>query len=306
MIQPMTFTYVGEYLSPENRASVIGWLSAGMASAYLVGSLVVYFMAMTGWGDWRLPFLVFVFPVSLLGLVMVVKGVPTQKRLTHSPRTTKMYRECFQKIFGNRSTTSCVVGTALLFAGWQAILIFSASFFKIRFLISDEFNAMILFGTTLFYILGTLVISRFVNRFGKKTLTVITAILSGIFIIAYMNVPQSETILQNNSLPNFLTVVTLCYLGSLFFGMLVTTSTSLTLEQVPQFRGTMMSTHVAAWSLGAALGMIIGGGLELEYEANIVLGYKFVGLSLGTMILTTALVFYFLARDPTKDTEFNH
>ena len=64
-----------------------------------------------------------------------------------------------------------------------------------------------------------------------------------------------------------------------------------------------MSTHVAAWSLGGALGMIIGVHLSSVYEANIVLRYRLLGLTLGAMILTAALVFYILARDPTRDPE---
>ncbi len=75
MIQPMTYTLVGKYLPPEKRSSAIGWLSAGMASAYLVGSLVIVFLVMAGWGGWRSPFLIFALPASLIGLIMVFRMI---------------------------------------------------------------------------------------------------------------------------------------------------------------------------------------------------------------------------------------
>jgi len=275
-----------------------------MASAFFFGSLVIFFLS--GWGGWRFPFLGFVLPVSVLGLVMVLNGVPTKNRSVHLPSTTKMYKEGFKQILKNRSATACLVGTALIFAGWQAILIFNPYFFQQRYHVSEGASAIFYIGITLSYILGTIVISRYINKYGRKPLTVITAALAGICIIFYMNVSQSEIILLSNPLPNFLPALILCGLGSLFFGMLVTSSTSLTLEHLSQFRGTMMSTHVAVWALGAALGTFIGGRLLVEYETNIVIGYRLLGQTLGVMILIGALVFYFLARDPTKGAESYH
>lgn len=71
-------------------------------------------------------------------------------------------------------------------------------------------------------------------------------------------------------------------------------ATSLTLEQVPRFRGAMMSIRAAALSVGQALGAGVGGLALLLYD------YEFVGISLGGMGIIGAAIFYLLAIDPTR------
>jgi predicted MFS family arabinose efflux permease len=84
------------------------------------------------------------------------------------------------------------------------------------------------------------------------------------------------------------------YLANLFGGMRITASSSLTLEQVPKFRGTMMSINSAADGMGAALGAGIGGwGILLS-------GYEFAGWVLGSLGIISAAVFQVLAADPTR------
>jgi len=70
-------------------------------------------------------------------------------------------------------------------------------------------------------------------------------------------------------------------------------SYSLTLEQVPRFRGTVMSISSAATSLGSAIGAAMGGLALLLYD------YEFLGIAGGAMALVAA-IFYLLAIDPAK------
>ena len=280
MVQPMTYTLIGEHLPLEKRTSAIGRLSASMASVFIIGPPIIVVLA--GLGGWRLPFLVFALPVSLLSLMMTAKGIPSPTRSSHPLKSTQEYIKGFKGVFTNRSAVTCLIGTALLFAGWQGPLIYSPSFFREHFQISTGFASILLTCLALSYVLGSLVISRFTIRFGKKSLTVVTAGIAGSFFIAFTNVSYL-----------WLSVAFL-YLGGLFFGMLVTTSTSLTLEQVPRFRGTMMSMHSSAWNVGAALGTGIGGLVLLLRN------YEFLGLFLGAMVLAAAPLFNLWVSDPTN------
>ena len=88
--------------------------------------------------------------------------------------------------------------------------------------------------------------------------------------------------------------VVLWLLGGLFFGMLMTTYTSLLLEQIPKYRGTMTSLEYAAGYLGDAFGAAIGGLMLLWFD------YETLGLVLGGMFLAAALIFYLFVMDPTK------
>jgi len=279
MVQPMTYTLVGAHLSTEKRTNAIGRLNGSMASAYVIGPIIIGVLA--GFGNWRLPFLGFALPVSVLSFVMIVKGVPSPTRGSHPTKSTGQYIEGFKGVFTNRSAVTCLIGIALLFVGWQGPLIYSPSFFREYYQISTSFASLLLTGFAISYVLGSLVISRFVNRFGRKILTVVTASIAGCFFIAFTNVFY------------FWLSVTFLYLGGLFFGMVVTTSTSLTLEQVPRFQGTMMSLHSAAWNMGAALGTGIGGLVLVLWN------YEFLGLFLGVFVVTAAILFYLWVSDPT-------
>ena len=76
--------------------------------------------------------------------------------------------------------------------------------------------------------------------------------------------------------------------------MLFTAFSSLTLEQVPRFRGTMMSITLAAMNTGGTLGAGVGGLALILYD------YEFMGVSLGGMGLVGAAIFHLLVKDPTK------
>jgi predicted MFS family arabinose efflux permease len=76
--------------------------------------------------------------------------------------------------------------------------------------------------------------------------------------------------------------------------MLVSSANSLTLEQVPEARGTIMSLSTAALNLGSAFGTAIG-GLALSS-----FGYEGLGSVLGVMGIAAAFVFLVFAREPVS------
>jgi len=284
MVGPMAFAFVGEHFPPEKQVSVIGYINAGISLAFIIGAPVISFI--TGIGGWRWAFLGYVLPVPLLSLAIAAKGVPSpslsSSRSHQSTRSKVNYLEGFKEVFSNRSAMACLVGSAFSFAAFSVVMVYSISFFRERFLISIEFSSTLIIGLSLSFTLGSLIIGRFVTRFGRKPLTVVTAVVMGIFISSYMNVP------------NFWLSLTLSCLGALFFGMMSTTSTSLTLEQVPRFRGTMMSINIAAYRMGEAIGAGFGGLTLLLFD------YEILGISLGAMGIAAAFVFYLLVNDPTK------
>jgi predicted MFS family arabinose efflux permease len=69
---------------------------------------------------------------------------------------------------------------------------------------------------------------------------------------------------------------------------------SLSLEMVPEYRGTMMSTKVFSDGIGAALGTGLGGLMLLSY------GYGGQGVFTGTMAIIATIIIYLLVIDPTK------
>jgi predicted MFS family arabinose efflux permease len=280
MVAPMAFALVGEHFALEMRPNAIGWIMTGAAVSYLVGSPAIGFIA--DFGGWRLAFLGYVLPVSLLTLMLAAKGLPTTVRGPQVAMSRGSYFEGFKGVFSNRSADACLIGSALVMATYQAVLVYSASFYRQRFLVSTGLASIFVLGGALFFTLGAMVSGRFVKRIGRKPLTVLTSFLGGIFIVSY------------TSLPNLWLSLAARFLGGLFIGMTSTASNSLTLEQTPKFRGTMMSVNSAAGNMGSTLGAGVGG------LALLLFNYEGMAISLGVMGLVGAVIFHLLAIDPTR------
>jgi len=280
MTGPMSYALVGEYFSQERRGGAIGWIVAAAALAYVIGSPVAGIVSDL-WG-WRMAFLGFVLPVLLLSLLLAVKGLPSLSSSHQAKASIRDYSEGFREVFSNRSAVACLVGSALSGAAWMGILIYAMSFFRQQFSMAMGLVSIIVVGAALCYTLGGLVAGRLVSRLGRKSLSVLAVLLTGVFVASYTNVSNSWM------------SVALMILGSLFSGLRYAASTSLTLEQVPRFRGTMMSANHATVAMADALGSGVGG------LAILTLGYGAMATILGAMGIAAAIVFQLLAKDPTK------
>ncbi|MFQ6124226.1 MAG: MFS transporter [Candidatus Heimdallarchaeota archaeon] len=282
IVEPMLFSLVGEHFPLEKRTNAIGWVLTGVSLSSLIGAPIIGFIVSLEFGNWRLAFLMYVLPVSLLGIAMAAKGVPTPSQQPHHPIVKGKYLEGFKEIFTNRSAMMCLVGAALSIAGFQAIVLYGASYFRQRFQLSIEYVSFLFPVFSLCYIFGNQISSRVVNQYGRKLITVLSAFFAGILVISFMNVPNI-----------WLAYLFTC-LGGMLFGMLATASFSLTLEQVPRFRGTMMSLRSASTSMGAALGAGVGGLALFWWD------FESVGIALGALSIAAAIIFNILVFDPTS------
>jgi len=97
----------------------------------------------------------------------------------------KSYLACFKEVLLNKSASFCLLGSVFRTAYFIAILLYVPSFVRQKFLVSTDYASIILLVGAIFYTLGSLASTWFVNRFGRKSSTVLTLLLSGIFIILY-------------------------------------------------------------------------------------------------------------------------
>ncbi len=229
-----------------------------------------------------MAFLGFVLPIALLGLLLTIRGLPSTYS-SHLPNTSMgSYLEGFKAVISNRSASACLVGTVLSTATWFSFVIYFASFFRQRFLVSIDFVSVIIIGTSLSSVLGSIVCGRLVNRFGRKSLTVFSGFLVGVLAYSVTNVS------------NLWLSITFSIIFCIFAAIMITAFSSLTLEQVPRFRGTMMSLSSAAMSMGDVIGGAVGGLLLIKFD------YGVLGFTFGALAVVGASVFHFLAIDTTK------
>jgi len=281
MVSPMTIALIGDHFPVEKRTNTVGLVIAAGALSYLIGAPITASVA--GLGGWRLPLIGFVIPIILASLLLAFFGLPSTSG-SHKPTVNgKTYLRSFKVVLSNRSATACLIGDVLRSAAFIVILIFVTSFFRQRFLVSTDFASIVILGAASCYAFGSLVSGRLVNRLGRKPSTVLTALLASVFTISYAYVP------------NLWLSLALSFVASWFFGMVASASSCLALEQIPKFRGTMMSVDTAAISLGSALGTVVGGPALLSFD------YEGLGMALGVMGVAAALIFYFLTIDPTRE-----
>jgi predicted MFS family arabinose efflux permease len=278
IVNPMTFALIGEHLRLEKRAGAIGWVVAGGALVYVVGAPIIAFMS--GLGGWRFPLSAFVLPVLLVSLLIGFVGLPSASRNSDISAKTATSSN-FKQIFLNKSALACLIGDTLRSAAFVAIVLYATSFFRQRFLLSTDNASLVLLGGATFYVFGSLSAGKFINRLGRKSSTALTALLSGIFTISYVFAT------------NIWISMALMLVASWFFGIVASSANSLTLEQIPKHRGTMMSIDTALINAGSAIGSTTG-GLALLY-----LNYEGLGSVLGAMGIAAAVVFLLLSRDPT-------
>ncbi len=277
-VGPMAFTLVAENFPPQGRANAISWIIAGMSAAYLVGSPIIGYLS--GFVGWRGSFLWFVLPVSLVGFFLAIRFIPSGQQATQEKKAQIGIIESYKRVLTNISALACLVGSALISTAYMAMVSYAPSFFREQFGLSTAQASLIVIGYSIFFITGTRLSGRLIERFGRKTMMLWPAALASLTIFAYLNIP----ILWLSMLTRFL--------GSAFSAIVFTAVNALTLEQVPHLRGTVMSLNQATFSLGGVLGTGFGGLIVFLY------GYQTMGLTHGALMFIAMLILHYLAKEP--------
>jgi len=283
MVNPMAFALVGKHLPVGRRPNAVGGIVAGGALVYVVGAPIIALVA--GVGGWRLPLAGFVAPVLVFGFLFSSVGLPSV-RAGEEPRAEKgTYYRSFKEVFTSRSAVACLLGDLLRSASFVAVVFYSASFVRQRFQASTDVASVVIIAAAMSYVIGSLVSGSIVNRLGRKPSVVLAALMAGPFTAAFVFAPD------------FYVSVALVIIASWFFGLVASAANSLTLEQAPRFRGTMMSIDTAALNFGSAVGTVVGG------LALLLFGYEGLGIILGALCIVGAIIWGLFAIDPTMTSE---
>jgi len=280
MIMPMTTSLVAKHLPLERRTSAIGMMTATLAVSMVIGTPIIQYIS--DFGGWRQPYLFYALPFAVLSLLLSFMGLPPEPKAERNSSRRGSLLSGYNGVLSNRSALACLVGNALAGATFSGLQLYSISFLREYFLLSKVVASYFLVGAALIYTLGALISSRFVKKFGRKKVTYISALLTGIFTFIFTVVPIL-----------WVTMV-IAFLALLFAGIRATAHVSLVIEQVPEFRGTIMSLSAAFINLGTAFGSGLGGLALLWY------GYFAVGPALGLFAIVASVIVYFMAVDPTK------
>jgi predicted MFS family arabinose efflux permease len=281
MVTPTSQTLVGEHIDVDYRPKAISYMlmSFTLVSA-LVSSPVINQLAV--WGGWQLPFLGYVLPGAVIGLLFAYLGIPESGTDTREIDKNKSYMSVFKEILSNRSALACIACAALGTASFTSVGTYGVSSFVERFGMSPEWRAPMWSVLTFTGSVGSYLSGVFVARFGRRPVSILSALLMGLFTISFTNVNE------------FWLSAVLITLNGIMWTIWYPATTSLTLEQNPQLRGSIMSLNDASNNFGAALGVGIGGFILLQSD------YGSLGLLLGGLGVVASVLYYFFSVDPTR------
>ena len=227
---------------------------------------------------WRTVFLIYILPVTLLSLLATQLAIPL-KDDDKGVKPSYDVLHSFRTVLRDDSALACLLGSAFLMAAFQAILVFSASYYREVFGLPVSVVSNIVVIGALTFTAGSVGSSRFVVRFGKKPVMVASSLLGALFIGLYTNTTDFWVSMSSRLLAGFFIAVAFSGLNAMM------------LDQVPRFRGTVMSLNSALGSLGSALGAFIGGMLLLVW------GYAQVAIFLGFFGVLGALIVYYRSKE---------
>jgi len=277
MVEPMVSTLIAEHFPVERRPKIVGWVNAGGGLSYIVGASAIGFIAGV-WG-WRMAFLGYAMILPLLAFLLSYLGLPS---LDREPRTSQLnLTEGFKAILSNRSAVACLLGNFLASAMGMGIYFYSFSFLRESYQMTPGWTAIVFSTASVCFFLGSLVSGTFIDRLGRKTATISSLLLFSLSTILYTN------------LAYIWLGVALTILGHMFGALQYSASGSLSLEQVPRFRGSMMSINSAAGYSGVALGTALGGFMLISFN------WSTLGMVLGAIGIVGAIIYHTFALDQT-------
>lgn len=272
MVYPMTTTYIARFYPVEKRTDAIGKLIAGRSIASMIAPIIIG--AVVSRSNWRWGFLGYSLPLVVLSIVLVFIGIP-QARLESKTGGDIKFLDGLRNVAANRSATACIISGVLAITPFTAISVFNGSYLRQHFLLPMETVSMLMPLYAVFVTIGLLTSGRLVSRLGLKRIVVFTTFFEALAYLVYFAV----------GLPLIFALVFSSF-GALMTGIRISTSNSLNLEQVPRFRGTMMSMNAAASGLGGVIGASVGGYLLMQ------IGYWGLGLIVSLLGFVATVIYH--------------
>jgi predicted MFS family arabinose efflux permease len=242
---PMTTTLVGEYYPREERGRIMGLLGMGGGVAFLVGGTVASYIAK--YGGWRMAFLGFAGLIGGLGLVFTLVFLPK----SNAKGNGESFTDGLSIIMRNNGALRSLAIALLASISVQGLYLYCFSFLKEVFFTGTIETGLIYTGTAVFFIAGSYITSKLISGLGPRRITAIGLLGISLATLTY------------HFAPSFLLSVSAIMTGNLLDALRFNGNNALSLDQVPEQKGAMMSLHSASTQLGYAIGAGLGGVILL-------------------------------------------
>lgn len=254
MVFPMLGTIIGETLPSEERSKALGLINAGQPISFVIGSPIVAYIASKQ--GWRMSFLFYMLPIVTISFLITYFGIP-KTRSKKEDNTASGNLSGYKGVISNKSALSCLLGATIfqasMFTSWTYVI----SYLRQSFMISQSWTTILISLMAVCAAIGSLTVGRIVSKYDKKLATTFLSLLLGLSVIILYN--------SGNLWVSLAVIFPWAYVA----GAGYVSGDALTLDQVPQYRGTLMSLNMVARSIGITLGGILGGSLLILFDYNI-------------------------------------
>jgi predicted MFS family arabinose efflux permease len=280
MVAIMVLTLIGDVLPLHKKGWAIGLVvSMSFITNVIVASLGGFIAQAAGWR----AFLEFVmFPFSLACLIVGFLVFPSKINQT-AVAEKPAYSKAFREVFSNKSAIACMIAYAVI-AVFTLTPMYAPSFYRANFASTVSAAGLYSAGVGATGIFGGLLAGRYLNLVGRKKLTITAAILAGIFDMIFTLVPNLW--------------LSIAFWGAAAFtiSMSLPAFNGLIMEQVPSYRGTMMSITHSFRALGVIAGLLLSSFILAAFSNN----YQILMVLFGAAAVISALIVLALTKDPCK------
>lgn len=276
IIGTITYTLIGDFLPIEQRGKAVGLTVAVQSGAFIVGSPLASCIII--FSNWQAAFLWSVVPISVLGLIISYYAIPSK---LHSAPVSNSYLSGIRAVALDKSAMACLIASMLSIAS-TAMGIYIVAFYNSQFNMPITFGAALIMVGAIISVVGGIVAGLLINWRGRKGSIALAGTIATIFGTGFIFAPELWTSVTLRNI-------------SMFFGAITMTSfASLSLEQAPKFRATMMSLTSAVLAIGGFLGAFIGSITLNLYN------YQFLALILGALSVASIAIIILWTKEPPK------
>jgi MFS family permease len=279
-------------LYPLNKKATRISLSASTAFiAVIIASPITGFLSSTGAvSSWRNSLLWFLLPATVLCLLFTIFFIPSKSSMRQKTPTKAPFMNGYKEIFSNVSARACLANS-VLGSIWLASSVFGLAFFADIFFLSPASRGLISTLGIGILVVGVLIGGFLVNSVGRKRLMVtsaFTAVIAGVLSYVLMIF-----------IPNLGLGIGVRSVSFFLGGFVFAAGPNLLVEQVPNYRGTMMSLAQGLSGIGVAIGTFVAGA-ALNFLGTSTEAYSLAIGLLGLLGLTGTTTLILFAKDPAK------
>jgi DHA1 family inner membrane transport protein len=251
------------------RTSAMGRIFSGRSLTSIIATPIIGLLAILY--GWRVGYFGFGVPLILFTFMMVYYAVPEHPKKEEKKELTSG----FKNILINKSASACLVGASLALAFLMSFMVYNGTYLRNILGFSLQTASLVMSFAFIAVAIGQVASGTFAARLGVKKTTYLATFVCGISLLIYFSFPLPIT---------FLLVASI--IGTAAAGTTMTTMSTLSLEQIPNSRGTMMSLNSAAMQVSAMIGSSVGGPAISNF------GFSGFGQIMFIISLITTIIFY--------------